>query len=285
MNSQAEVRVAHFWISGVLPQRGIGRLTPVLALLALAGSVVLFESTPARAVESVYQVTGTGGQGTFTHSSGPHFSSVDLGTLLPEGTQLDIRCRAQGEAGTAIVYGESRPWDWWDLLTDGTWVFDGHTDVDPQGGTIPLCADVPAADDSMPTCDSSGNVERSCDDRDPEVTRCVRSGLVRLASAPIGDPDGGVVQLWYSRGCRAGWIRVIWPQSPDFFASSRKDAWVSFEVASDTRPFPIITTAVETNLLWTPMVSAQQGECIYGSAIVHAPDGAAYPSPELRDCS
>jgi Protein of unknown function (DUF2690) len=279
-------RVAGIRMSRPSLSCGLGRLFPVLALLALAGSAVVVGSAPAGAAESIYQVAGTGGQGTFTHPSGPRFSRADLGTLLPEGTQLDIRCRMQGDTGTAMIYGKPRAWNWWNLLADGSYVFDGHTNVDPQGGTIPLCADIPAADDGWPTCDSaSGDAARSCDDRDPEVTRCVRFGLVLLASAPIGDPDGGVLQLWYSRTCRAGWIRAIWPQSPQFFTSSRTDAWVSFQVASDAQPFPITATAEETKLLWTPMVSAQRGECIYGSAIVHAADGASYPSPELRDCS
>lgn len=264
------------------PRPGRGRRAGVvgLALLTVA-STSWVSAGPAAAEQGAYQVAVEAG--TAVHSTGPHFSDADVVGVLPKGTQLDVRCAADGETGRTTVGGVEQDWSRWLQLSDGTWVFDGDTNTDPSA-PISSCTDVPAADTSRLLCDSStGSPDTSCDGLDPEVSRCVTAGLVKLASAPIGDPDGGTVELWYSRSCRAGWVRAVWPQPAEHFAG--RGGFVDMNVSSDTAPFPTNFVANPSNLLWSPMASAQRGECLLGEVYGETADGTTFNSPQLRDCS
>lgn len=262
------------------PRRGRRPGVVGLALLTVALTSWL-SAAPAAAEQGAYQVAVEAG--TAVHSTGPHFSDADVVGVLPKGTQLDVRCAADGETGRTTIGGVEQDWSRWLQLSDGTWVFDGDTDTDPSA-PISSCTDVPAADTSRLLCDSStGSPDTSCDGLDPEVSRCVTAGLVKLASAPIGDPDGGTVELWYSRTCRAGWVRAVWPQSAEHFAG--RGGFVDMNVSSDTAPFPTNFVANPSNLLWSPMASAQRGECLLGEVYGETANGTTFNSPQLRDCS
>ncbi|AEV84208.1 hypothetical protein ACWT_3185 [Actinoplanes sp. SE50] len=215
----------------------------------------------------IYQVVAPDKPGTYAHTE-PRFASPTT-TFLANGTQLDINCRGAGEAGTTRVLSgatsDNPDPHWiesttarWVRLSDGTWVFDGHTDTDPGTPAISSCAATPLL--STPTCVEQ---DQGCATDDPEVSRCVTAGLVKLASAPIGDPDQGMAELWYSRGCRAGWIRARWTQPPSHFAG-RTDRVVLTVGRQDD--FPVSAAGRPAALLWGRMAVAQRGECISGHA-------------------
>jgi hypothetical protein len=260
-------------------------LTLLVSLVLVAVSSLLAAS-PAPAWDrpaDVYQVVAPGEAGTYARTA-PDFSSSTI-MFLANNTQLDISCRSEGQKGaTRTLQGDA--WQdattsTWNQLSNGSWVFDGHTNADPRTTAIPSCATLLALP-TAPTCDGVWDASTSCATSDPEVSRCVTSGLVLLASGHIGDPDGGTAQLWYSRTCRAGWMRATWPQVPSYF-SDRNDTLVDLEVASDT-DFLTWSEARPSNVLWSRMANAKRGECIFGKVTVRTPAGA-YTSPELRDCS
>ncbi|MEU7949775.1 hypothetical protein AB0B62_01180 [Micromonospora chalcea] len=237
-------------------------------------------SASAQAVPyNLYQVINPEGSGTYTRAE-PNFSSEQF-AFLANHSELDVTCAGPGEQGrTKTLQGDQYDWsttNTWIRLSDGSWVFDGHTNGNPE--TLPSCEGTVVA--SAPTCDPDSEFNR-CETSDPEVTRCVTSGLVKLGSAPIGDPDGGTVQLWYSRGCRAGWIRAVWPQPPAHFAD-RSTTRVLLSVSRDN-DLPVEAQGRPGNLLWGLMAQANRGECISGQITITGPDGE-FTSPQLRDCS
>ncbi|MET7968747.1 hypothetical protein [Micromonospora sp. NPDC005305] len=264
------------------------RRAAALGGLLLLAAVIPAAASPAAAMPvpfDIYQVIAPGQAGTHAHTA-PSFGSPTT-AFLPNGTQLDVNCRSRGESGqTRVLVGattdnpephwaDSTTSDWV-RLADGSWVFDGHTNTDPVDPSIGSCDTTPLL--TAPNCLTG---EYDCNDHDPEVSRCVTSGLVKLASAPIGDANGGTVELWYSRGCRAGWVRAKWPQPTTHF-TGRTDAVTLTVWRQDNNP--VITEGRPSNLLWSRMATAQRGECIFGQVEITTAAGT-HTSPELHDCS
>ncbi|MET7472033.1 hypothetical protein ACWIF8_01580 [Micromonospora chalcea] len=251
------------------------------ALVVVTTAVALSSVAPASAARpyDLYQVKNPEGSGTYARAE-PRFSAAP-GAFLANNTELDAACTTSGEQGrTRTLQGDH--WDWtststWVRLSDSSWVFDGHTIGDPN--TLPACSTLPVA--AAPTCDPD-SIHNRCETLDPEVSRCVTSGLVKLASAPIGDPDGGTVQLWYSRTCRAGWVRAIWPQPPAYFVE-RADDRVTLS-AGRYEDYAVEAVGRPSNLLWGRMTEANRGECISGRVTIVGQTGE-FRSPTLQDCS
>jgi hypothetical protein len=113
---------------------------------------------------------------------------------------------------------------------------------------------------------------------DPDEGCAYTGDTVLLREEPIGDEAHGLVQLWYSRTCRTAWTRGVWPAGipASYTAISAHIHRPGDGDFKNTAPATII---------WSPMVVADQGECVEGHIAIERPNGEVFLSPEIEDCS